>query len=713
MNKLKNTKKSAAFDRSSLIINLFREFPNNKFSLKHLASASGGATKEGRLRTREIITELLAQGTIEECGQEKYRLSGKERPRQEGIVQMISTGAMYIRSEEFENDVYVSQRNSLNALDGDRVEFVITRRSHAGSLEGEITRIVERSRKQYVGTADVSDHAIFVKMDPRRMPMDVYLSKRDNPNVQHGDKVVIRITDWALGSKSPAGELVEVLGRAGENNTEMHAILAEYGLPYHFEQKVEDAAQAIPSTITKADYAARRDFRKITTFTIDPADAKDFDDALSIRKIEDGVWEVGVHIADVTHYVQPRSVIDTEAEERGTSVYLVDRTIPMLPEKLSNELCSLRPDEESLCFSAVFTLNEEAEVLDKWFGRTVILSDRRFTYEEAQQIIETGKGDFAEEVLTLNRLAQRMRKTRFKRGAVSFQREEAKFKLDAEGKPLGVYFKEQKEANQLIEEFMLLANQCAAHFARVKQIPFVYRVHEEPNAEKLERLHALLQACGINDHFAKDVPTPKELSAILEGVRGTPYEQIINTGMLRCMSKALYEEKPKGHYGLVLKDYAHFTSPIRRYPDLAIHRIMTDMLKGTEKETMILRYTDFAERASKQSSEREVIAMQIERKAEDCYKAEYARRHLGECYEGTISGVTQRGLFIELDNGVEGFVPASSLTPSGTSLTEGVRLTDPASGKTWSLGDKMMITIVRADVNLGKIDFEVAPAAKA
>ena len=286
---------------------------------------------------------------------------------------------------------------------------------------------------------------------------------------------------------------------------------------------------------------------------------------------------------------------------------------------------------------------------------------------------------------------------------------EVKLILDENGRCIDVKKRTSGESESMIEEFMLLANQCAAHFARVKQIPFVYRVHEEPNAEKLERLHALLQACGINDHFAKDVPTPKELSAILEGVRGTPYEQIINTGMLRCMSKALYEEKPKGHYGLVLKDYAHFTSPIRRYPDLAIHRIMTDMLKGTEKETMILRYTDFAERASKQSSEREVIAMQIERKAEDCYKAEYARRHLGECYEGTISGVTQRGLFIELDNGVEGFVPASSLTPSGTSLTEGVRLTDPASGKTWSLGDKMMITIVRADVNLGKIDFEVAP----
>ena len=285
-------------------------------------------------------------------------------------------------------------------------------------------------------------------------------------------------------------------------------------------------------------------------------------------------------------------------------------------------------------------------------------------------------------------------------------------RVDENGKPVEIRFRERGESEKLIEEFMLLANQCAAHFARVKQIPFVYRVHEEPNGEKLERLHSLLQACGINDHFAKEVPTPKELSAILEGVRGTPFEQIVNTGMLRCMSKACYEEKPKGHYGLVLKDYAHFTSPIRRYPDLAIHRMMTDLLSGTDKETMIVRYTDFAEKASKQSSEREVLAVQIERKAEDYYKAEYARRHLGECYEGIISGVTQRGIFVELENGVEGFVPASSLTATGTTLTEGIRLSDPASGKTWSLGDSMMITIVRADINLGKVDFEVAPETK-
>ena len=588
MNKLKNTKKSAAFDRSSLIINLFREFPNNKFSLKHLASASGGATKEGRLRTREIITELLAQGTIEECGQEKYRLSGKERPRQEGIVQMISTGAMYIRSEEFENDVYVSQRNSLNALDGDRVEFVITRRSHAGSLEGEITRIVERSRKQYVGTADVSDHAIFVKMDPRRMPMDVYLSKRDNPNVQHGDKVVIRITDWALGSKSPAGELVEVLGRAGENNTEMHAILAEYGLPYHFEQKVEDAAQAIPSTITKADYAARRDFRKITTFTIDPADAKDFDDALSVRKIKDGVWEVGVHIADVTHYVRPHSVIDDEAVERGTSVYLVDRTVPMLPERLSNELCSLRPHETSLCFSAVFTLNENLDILEEWFGRTVIHSDRRFTYAEAQEIIETGRGDYAEEVLTLNRLAQALRKERFRNGAISFDREEVKFRLDENGKPLGVYFKEQKESNQMIEEFMLLANRRVAEFCgkrrtesgRSAERTMVYRVHDTPSEEKLDRFRQFILRFGHIFKATKGRAVAKELNKLFKQIKGTTEENAVATMAVRSMAKAYYTTDNIGHYGLAFPYYTHFTSPIRRYPDMMVHRLLARYLAG-------------------------------------------------------------------------------------------------------------------------------------
>ena len=521
----------------------------------------------------------------------------------------------------------------------------------------------------------MSDHAIFVKMDPRRMPMDVYLSKRDNPNVQHGDKVVIRITDWALGSKSPAGELVEVLGRAGENNTEMHAILAEYGLPYHFEQKVEDAAQAIPSTITKADYAARRDFRKITTFTIDPADAKDFDDALSIRKIEDGVWEVGVHIADVTHYVQPRSVIDTEAEERGTSVYLVDRTIPMLPEKLSNELCSLRPDEESLCFSAVFTLNEEAEVLDKWFGRTVILSDRRFTYEEAQQIIETGKGDFAEEVLTLNRLAQRMRKTRFKRGAVSFQREEAKFKLDAEGKPLGVYFKEQKEANQLIEEFMLLANKQVAEFCghhkvngRAVRRTMVYRVHDVPNEEKLEKFRTFVLRFGYVFKADKGRAVAKEMNKLLGQAKGRIEENVISNLAVRAMSKAFYSTDNIGHYGLAFPYYTHFTSPIRRYPDMMVHRLLARYLEGGKSAD---------------------------------------RDH--------ISGMSDWGMYVELDEThIEGMVSLREMEDDLYQFDENrYEVYGRRKGRIFTLGDAVRIRVKRADLQRRQLDFELVHDAAA
>ena len=709
MNKLKNTKKSAAFDRSSLIINLFREFPNNKFSLKHLASASGGATKEGRLRTREIITELLAQGTIEECGQEKYRLSGKERPRQEGIVQMISTGAMYIRSEEFENDVYVSQRNSLNALDGDRVEFVITRRSHAGSLEGEITRIVERSRKQYVGTADVSDHAIFVKMDPRRMPMDVYLSKRDNPNVQHGDKVVIRITDWALGSKSPAGELVEVLGRAGENNTEMHAILAEYGLPYHFEQKVEDAAQAIPSTITKADYAARRDFRKITTFTIDPADAKDFDDALSIRKIEDGVWEVGVHIADVTHYVQPRSVIDTEAEERGTSVYLVDRTIPMLPEKLSNELCSLRPDEESLCFSAVFTLNEEAEVLDKWFGRTVILSDRRFTYEEAQEIIETGKGDFQEEVLQLDKLAKILRENRFKAGAINFDRYEVKFEIDEKGKPVSVYFKESKDANKLIEEFMLLANRTVAE--KIGRVPkgkkakvLPYRIHDLPDPEKLDNLAQFIARFGYKLRTSgTKTDISKSINHLLDDIQGKKEENLIETVSIRAMQKARYSVHNVGHYGLAFDYYTHFTSPIRRYPDMMVHRLLTKYLDQGGRTVSEQKYEALCEH----SSSMEQIASNAERASIKYKQVEFMTERLGQTFDGVISVVTEWGLYVELnENKCEGMIPIRDLDDDYYEFDEkNYCLRGRRKNKIYSLGDAITIKVARANLEKKQLDF--------
>ena len=483
---------------------------------------------------------------------------------------------------------------------------------------------------------------------------------------------------------------------------------------------LEEAHAYDNAVIDPTEAAKRLDLRGIPIFTIDSAETKDIDDAISLMKTQNGGYELGVHIADVSHYVRPDTALDKEAYERATSIYYADKVIPMLPTQLSNGICSLNEGEERLAFSCLMQLDESGNIHSYQFVKSVIRSRVKGVYKEINALLDgsndpalvTKYKDVMAQLPAMTELYEKRLALRKARGAMDIESDEAKLVMDEEGRCVDIVKRTRGVSECMIEEFMLLANQCAAHFARVKQIPFVYRVHEEPNAEKLERLHGLLQACGVNDHFAKDVPTPKELSAILEGVRGTAYEQIINVGMLRCMSKAVYEEKPKGHYGLVLQDYAHFTSPIRRYPDLAIHRIMTAQLKGTDKDTMILRYSEFAEDVSKQASEREVIAMQIERKAEDCYKAEYARRHLGECYEGRISGVTQRGLFIELENGVEGFVPASSLTPTGTMLTEGIRLSDPVSGKNWNLGDSMMITIVRADVNLGKIDFEVAPEAK-
>ena len=589
-----------------------------------------------------------------------------------------------------------------------------------GSDEGAILAILTE-KNDLVGTVRrVEGRLRFVPDDCPAITMP--LARDCEGGAKDGDKVAVEILNRGSRQEDHRVGVAMRFGSSDEAKRCAKALLYAKDIRTRFPDKVRDEAKKFEGAeVSEKDCEGRMDLRALPIFTIDSAETKDIDDAISLTRTSDGGFELGVHIADVSNYVKPGTELDNEAFSRATSVYYADQVVPMLPKALSNGICSLNENELRLAFSCLMRLDKEGNLTDYRFVKSIIRSRVKGVYSEINALlagtadaeIKAKYADVIDQLPAMKELYGHRARLRKERGCMDIESGEVKLILDENGRCIDVKKRTSGESESMIEEFMLLANQCAAHFARVKQIPFVYRVHEEPNAEKLERLHTLLQACGINDHFAKDVPTPKELSAILEGVRGTPYGQIINTGMLRCMSKALYEEKPKGHYGLVLKDYAHFTSPIRRYPDLAIHRIMTDMLKGIEKETMILRYTDFAERASKQSSEREVIAMQIERKAEDCYKAEYARRHLGECYEGTVSGVTQRGLFIELDNGVEGFVPASSLTPSGTSLTEGVRLTDPASGKTWSLGDKMMITIVRADVNLGKIDFEVAPAAKA
>ena len=627
----------------------------------------------------------------------------------------------FVMLEDGTSDIFIPGRFTKGAMPGDDV--LVEKFEHPrveGSDEGAILAILTE-KNDLVGTVRrVEGRLRFVPDDCPAITMP--LARDCEGGAKDGDKVAVEILNRGNRQEDHRVGVAMRFGSSDEAKRCAKALLYAKDIRTRFPDKVRDEAKKFEGAeVSEKDCEGRMDLRALPIFTIDSAETKDIDDAISLTRTSDGGFELGVHIADVSNYVKPGSELDNEAFSRATSVYYADQVVPMLPKALSNGICSLNENELRLAFSCLMRLDKEGNLTDYRFVKSIIRSRVKGVYSEINALlagtadaeIKAKYADVIDQLPAMKELYGHRARLRKERGCMDIESGEVKLILDENGRCIDVKKRTSGESESMIEEFMLLANQCAAHFARVKQIPFVYRVHEEPNAEKLERLHALLQACGINDHFAKDVPTPKELSAILEGVRGTPYEQIINTGMLRCMSKALYEEKPKGHYGLVLKDYAHFTSPIRRYPDLAIHRIMTDMLKGTEKETMILRYTDFAERASKQSSEREVIAMQIERKAEDCYKAEYARRHLGECYEGTISGVTQRGLFIELDNGVEGFVPASSLTPSGTSLTEGVRLTDPASGKTWSLGDKMMITIVRADVNLGKIDFEVAPAAKA
>ena len=694
---------------------------NQPCTVKELKQKFGGERGADR-KVMEALDELVREAVV--CQRQGVFFTVRSGRADKALlckVVKLGKNFAFVMLEDGTSDIFIPGRFTKGAMPGD--EVLVEKFEHPrmeGSDEGTILAVLTE-KNDLVGTVRrVEGRLRFVPDDCPAITMP--LARDCEGGAKDGDKVAVEILNRGNRQEDHRVGVAMRFGSSDEAKRCAKALLYAKDIRTRFPDKVRDEAKKFEGAeVSEKDCEGRMDLRALPIFTIDSAETKDIDDAVSLTRTSDGGFELGVHIADVSNYVKPGTELDNEAFSRATSVYYADQVVPMLPKALSNGICSLNENELRLAFSCLMRLDKEGNLTDYRFVKSIIRSRVKGVYSEINALlagtadaeIKAKYADVIDQLPAMKELYGHRARLRKERGCMDIESGEVKLILDENGRCIDVKKRTSGESESMIEEFMLLANQCAAHFARVKQIPFVYRVHEEPNAEKLERLHALLQACGINDHFAKDVPAPKELSAILEGVRGTPYEQIINTGMLRCMSKALYEEKPKGHYGLVLKDYAHFTSPIRRYPDLAIHRIMTDMLKGTEKETMILRYTDFAERASKQSSEREVIAMQIERKAEDCYKAEYARRHLGECYEGTISGVTQRGLFIELDNGVEGFVPASSLTPSGTSLTEGVRLTDPASGKTWSLGDKMMITIVRADVNLGKIDFEVAPAAKA
>ncbi|MFI3317090.1 MAG: ribonuclease R [Rikenellaceae bacterium] len=698
------------FDRAGFILGMFKEMPNNKFSLKHLASSVGCTDRQGRREVLYILHSFIEQGLIVETARGKFHLAAQELPHHIGRVIMTKSGAIFVECDDLENDIHVSPYQALRALHGDTVEVVVTRRSMRGrSCEGEVVKIVERNRKVYIGIAEVSVHQIFIRSTSGQMPFDVFIPKKKYPDLEDGTKVSFRVKEWTEGSKSPVGEIVEVLGAVGDNDTEMHAILTEYDLPYHYPQDVVAAAEAIEARITPEDYASRRDFRDVVTFTVDPADAKDFDDALSVRRLSDTEWEIGVHIADVTHYVTPGSIIENEARERATSVYLVDRTIPMLPERLSNELCSLRPNEESLCFSAVFTIDDQAEVTSEWFGRTVIYSDRRFTYAEAQDVIETGKGDYATEVLKLNELAQALRAKRFKDGAIAFERDEMKFELDEKGKPIGVFTKEAKESNKMIEEFMLLANRRVAEFCSKRRTAsrkydrtMVYRVHDEPDSEKIDSFRQFILRFGLYFKANKGVAIAREINTLLGSIKGRSEENVVSMLAIRSMSKALYTTDNVGHYGLAFPYYTHFTSPIRRYPDMMVHRLLAHYLDGgksVDKEPL--------EKLCVHSSEREIVAANAER-ASIKYKAvEFMKDRWDEEFDGHISGMKEWGIFVELDDThIEGMIPVRELgddyfhfdEPSYTMIGRSTR-------QTFTLGDAVRVKIKRADLGKRMLDF--------
>lgn len=705
-NKKKATNKKILMNK---IIGLFTNNPSKTYNYKQIAKQFQIKDEGEKALISTILYELYDYGSLIEISRGKFKLAN-QGGYITGEVELTMRGAGFIISDECDEDVFVTQSNLNHALNGDIVKVYLYAKKRGKQPEGEVVEIIKRSTDSIVGVVEVSKTFAFMVANSKQMPYDVFIPLDKLKGAKNGDKVVVKITEWPEKYRNPFGEVIAVLGKPGENETEMHAILAEFDLPYKFEKRVEDAANKVPIEILEKDYKERRDFRDITTFTIDPADAKDFDDALSIQKLGNGNWQVGVHIADVTHYVTPDSIVEQEAFNRATSVYLVDRVVPMIPEKLSNLVCSLRPDEEKLCYSIVFELDKNGDVLDQWIGRTVIKSDKRFDYEEAQAIIEGGEGKFKDELLVLNNLAQQIRERRFKNGAVSFDRVEVKFDIDEKGKPLGVYFKEHKESNQLIEEFMLLANKRVAEFiGRVKKgqraKTFVYRIHDKPDPEKLQKFAKFIQRFGYAINTSGQKKITSSINSLLDEVQGKKEQNVIETLAVRSMAKAVYSTKNVGHYGLSFPFYTHFTSPIRRYPDMMVHRMLTDYMNGGKNKSKV-KYED----KCKHASERERKAAEAERASIKYKQVEYMKDHIGEEFEGIISGVTEWGFYVELnDSKCEGLVHIRELDDDYYFFDEdNYSIIGKRNKKTYQLGDSVKIKIVRADLERKQLDYTLA-----
>ena len=582
--KRKGSKRIKKEDMLASVVEFFNQDRKRAFNYKQVAHGVGATTTPQKQMVFQLLEGMAEQNFLIEVSPGKYKANSRGT-EVIGRFERRVNGKNHVITDDDES-IFIAERNAMHAMDGDRVRVLVYAKRRGHDAEGEVVEIVEKTPQIFVGTLEVQKHFAFLLTDNKVLANDIFIPKTALKGGKTGDKAVVRITEWPDRARNPYGEVVDILGPAGENNTEIHAILAEFGLPYRYPEAVEKAANKIPDAITDEEIAAREDFRQVTTFTIDPKDAKDFDDALSIRRLSNGNWEVGVHIADVSYYVKPGSIIDKEAESRGTSVYLVDRVVPMLPERLCNEICSLRPDEDKLTFSCVFELNGNAEVQKSHIARTVIRSNRRFAYEEAQEVIETGEGDYKEEILALNDLAQKLRKRRFDNGSINFDRHEVKFDIDESGKPIGVYFKVSKEANKLIEEFMLLANRTVAEFIGKprdgkKPKAFVYRVHDLPDPDKMASFAAFITRFGykIKTEGSK-ADLSKGINSLLANVQGKPEENLVETIAIRAMAKAVYTTVNIGHYGLSFDYYTHFTSPIRRYPDLMVHRLLERYMAG-------------------------------------------------------------------------------------------------------------------------------------
>lgn len=690
-----------------LIVDIFEKSENTPLNYKQVAAKLNLSDADSKSAIGEILSDESKAGRFLQVERGKFKLR-QLNVYIKGKVDMTADGSAYIIPEdEFESDIHIAPRKLRQALHNDIVKVHVYERRKKKKREGEVVEIIQRAKMDFTGTIDISKSYAFFLPDDRKMIHDIFVPLDNLNGAKHGEKVVVTIIEWPKSAKNPIGTVKSILGKKGENDTEMNAILADFGFPLAFPAQVEEAANAIPEEIPIDEIKKRRDFRNVLTFTIDPFDAKDFDDAISFQTLNNGNYEVGIHIADVSFYVTPDSLIDKEAFERGTSVYLVDRVIPMLPERLSNGVCSLRPNEDKLCFSAVFEMDNNAEVVNQWFGRTVINSNQRFSYEEAQEIIETRQGDHAPTILKLNELAHILRERKFKNGAISFESDEVKFHLDEKGKPLGVYTRERKDAHKLIEDFMLLANRKVAEYIGKKEkgknkLTFVYRFHDTPNPDTLTTFSQFASRFGHKLTIKTDKEAAKSLNALMTKIEGTKEQNLLTTLAIRSMAKAIYTTKNTSHYGLAFDYYTHFTSPIRRYPDVMVHRLLQFYLDGGKKIN-----AEHYEKMSEHASQMEKRAAEAERASVKYKQAEFLEDQVGVEYTGVVSGVTEWGMYVEIqENKCEGMVRLRDITDDFYTLDEkNYAIIGQRKKKKYQLGDEVQIKVKKVDLEKRQIDF--------